>query len=92
VAFKPYLQDETLRVDVYPNPCHESFMVEAIFDSPTSGEIHLINVAGQSIVKEPFGPTMSLRRYYRPELMEFGVYFLVIQGNQRSTVRRLIVY
>lgn len=84
-------QISTSYVTVYPNPSTGQFIVEAVFNSPQDGSIHLVNLLGQSILIKEFGPCSSLNEIVKANRLSPGIWFIKVKTGNLTRTRRIVI-
>ncbi len=82
---------EGIKIDVYPNPSKERFIVEASFPDPQAGTIKLINLLGQSFLIKSFDEIQFLKEVIEPDFLTPGIWFLELTAGRKVKVIRLII-
>lgn len=83
------LKNEELSVNLYPNPAHLEIFVSTMITESVLKTFFITDILGKEILKtKTFSPL-----YYRINLTSFkpGIYFLHLQANDKSCVRKFIV-
>ena len=83
------LKNEELSVILYPNPAHSEIFVSTLKTESVLKTFFITNILGKEILKPKTFSTL----YYRINLTTFkpGLYFLHLQTNDNSCVRKFIV-
>jgi PKD repeat protein len=83
---------QLINLRVYPNPNDGIFIIDATLKKQKQYTIEILNILGQSIMKEI---VFSSERYYRKYAIEDtnkGLYYIRIQSNEKVIIKTIIVY
>lgn len=83
--------EQSIRLDVYPNPSQGRFILEASFPKPQSGEIRLINLIGQDFIYRSFSDQQKIKEIIEPDFLSAGIWFIEVASEGKVKVTRLII-
>ncbi len=83
--------EQSIRLDVYPNPSQGRFILEASFNKPQSGEIRLINLVGQDFIYKSFSDQKDIKEIIEPDFLSAGIWFVEVASEGKVRVTRLII-
>ncbi len=78
-------------INVFPNPTHGRFMLEALFPAPVSGEVRLTNVIGQDFQYRNFSSRINLLETIEADFLTPGIWFIRIIADNQCYTKRLII-
>jgi hypothetical protein len=81
----------TSSLAVYPNPSSGQFIMEAVFNSPQNGSIHLVNLLGQSILVKEFSLCTSLNEIVQANRLSPGIWFVKVKTGNFTRTKRIVI-
>ena len=87
-----FVSEESLGVEIYPNPVVEQAVVEVFVPEPGDITIRVLNTAGQ-ILEEHINPDIpygTFKHELNGQALKPGIYFVHIVAGDRTTVRKII--
>jgi hypothetical protein len=86
--------DNSLEVNVYPNPMISSGIIDYTIDEYTDVTISIIDITGKvirAIENKNVSPGIYHEIIYREDLHKDGIYLLQVKTNTRSTIIKLVI-
>lgn len=91
VGLKPVTENQTFTFEVYPNPAHNSVLVNINLENNKEFSIQIFDITGRCVLKENHKNSKQTIILDISKL-NTGLYFVNIQANNQSNIKKLIVY
>ncbi len=91
VGLKPTQENKTFYFEVYPNPAHNSVLININLENNKEFTIQIFDITGRCVLKENY-KNSNQTIILDISKLNTGLYFVKVQANNQSNIKKLIVY